>query len=199
MENITRKLLLPVMRVQTYLFAKAQKMLLTACILSIEIFVTKLTQITQITYENTNPTTSKNFKINFACVTNKFIVLCYFFSNESQNIQKFISFFSKLIKTFHDTKLVTSIDYPTFDCDQLICSGLIDKTVRIYDLETNKQIQLFEGHSSEMTIKFIFWDIKDKQQLKILDRHKNSVCGIEFSSFNGSRYFCSESEETVYV
>ncbi|ETN98458.1 hypothetical protein RFI_39040, partial [Reticulomyxa filosa] len=56
---------------------------------------------------------------------------------------------SKLLKTFHGhTSIVYSIDYSTFDDGQYLCSGSNDYTVRIWDAETNKQIQLFKGHAN---------------------------------------------------
>ncbi|ETO06461.1 WD-40 repeat protein, partial [Reticulomyxa filosa] len=106
---------------------------------------------------------------------------------------------SKLIKTFTGhTRCVWSIDYSTFDDSQLICSGSHDNTVRVWDIETNKQIQSFNGHSNwvygvkfsqyysyryrrnvicsssyDKTIRF--WDIKENQQLKIFNGHTDRV------------------------
>ncbi|ETO10888.1 WD-40 repeat protein, partial [Reticulomyxa filosa] len=55
---------------------------------------------------------------------------------------------SKLIKTFDGhTNTVNSIDYSTFDDFQFICSGSDDKTVRVWNIDSNKQIQSFNGHS----------------------------------------------------
>ncbi|ETO35078.1 hypothetical protein RFI_01995, partial [Reticulomyxa filosa] len=108
------------------------------------------------------------------------------------NVFKFDMFCSssKLLKTFTGhTGSVTSIDCSPFGDCQLICSGSEDKTVRVWNVETNKQIQLFNGHSNvvgcarfspyhyhnnhrtvvcsssyDKTIRF--WDIKDNQQLQ---------------------------------
>ncbi|ETO08062.1 hypothetical protein RFI_29328, partial [Reticulomyxa filosa] len=56
---------------------------------------------------------------------------------------------SKLINTFTGhTNYVWSIDYSTFDDYQFICSGSEDNTVRVWDVDNNKQIQLFNGHSN---------------------------------------------------
>ncbi|ETO24180.1 WD repeat-containing protein [Reticulomyxa filosa] len=53
-----------------------------------------------------------------------------------------------LLKTFiGHTDYVYGIDYATFDDGQFICSGSIDKTIRVWDVETIKQIQSFNGHS----------------------------------------------------
>ncbi|ETO25624.1 hypothetical protein RFI_11513, partial [Reticulomyxa filosa] len=111
-----------------------------------------------------------------------------------------------------------NIDYSTFDDTQLLCSGSRDSTVRVWDIETNKQIKLFKGHSSYVfCVKFSqyyycndyrnvicsssndktirFWDIKDDQQLKIFNGHTGGVGGIEFSPFSGGRYLCSGSTD----
>ncbi|ETO31609.1 WD-40 repeat protein [Reticulomyxa filosa] len=127
---------------------------------------------------------------------------------------------AKLINTFTGhTDTVWSIDYSTFDDHQLICSGSFDKTVCVWDMETNKQIQFFNGHSSPVyNVKFSsyhyyyhrrnvicsssqdktirFWDIKDTQQLKILNGHTEDVYDIKFSPFNYGRYLCSGSYDT---
>ncbi|ETO33157.1 hypothetical protein RFI_03951, partial [Reticulomyxa filosa] len=42
--------------------------------------------------------------------------------------------------------IVWSIDYSTFDGNQFICSGSSDRTVRLWDVDNNKQIQSFDGH-----------------------------------------------------
>ncbi|ETN99920.1 WD-40 repeat-containing protein, partial [Reticulomyxa filosa] len=90
-----------------------------------------------------------------------------------------------------------------------------DYTIRLWDIEENNEIQLFYGHSSVNCVKYSpyhyynnsctvicfssndktirFWDIKDDQQLRLLDGHTGTVCGIEFSPFNGGRYLCSGS------
>ncbi|ETO02139.1 WD-40 repeat protein [Reticulomyxa filosa] len=110
------------------------------------------------------------------------------------------------------------IDYTTFNDCQLICSGSADKTVRVWDIETNKQIQLFNGHlgyvysakfssyhnynyhrnvicssSTDKTIRFS--DVNDNQQLQVFNEHTQGVLDIEFSSFNGGRYLCSGSKD----
>ncbi|ETO03547.1 Serine/Threonine protein kinase, partial [Reticulomyxa filosa] len=121
----------------------------------------------------------------------------------------------KLLKTFTGhTAAVYSIDYSAFG-GQFLCSGSYDKTVRIWDVETSKQIQLFSDHSSHVTgAKFSpyhyhynrrnvicsssddktirFWDVKDKQPLKVFNEHTGAVCSIAFSPFDG-RHLCSGS------
>ncbi|ETO19108.1 hypothetical protein RFI_18131, partial [Reticulomyxa filosa] len=128
---------------------------------------------------------------------------------------------SKSLKTFiSHTEAVYSIDNALFDDSQFICSGSKDKTVRVWDIETNKQIQLFKGHSDYVRcVKFSlyhyynhrrhiicsssldktirFWDIKHNQHLQLLNQHKGWVGGIDFSSFNGGRYLCSGSGDNT--
>ncbi|ETO34701.1 hypothetical protein RFI_02389 [Reticulomyxa filosa] len=128
---------------------------------------------------------------------------------------------SKLLKSFTGhTDKVNSIDYSTFDYGQFICSGSHDKTVRVWNIETNKQIQSFNGHSSYVySVKFSpyhyynhccniicsssydgiirFWDIKSNRQLQIFSKHMGWVGSIEFSSFSGGRYLCSGSSDTT--
>ncbi|ETO08129.1 WD-40 repeat protein, partial [Reticulomyxa filosa] len=58
---------------------------------------------------------------------------------------------SKLVNTFTEhTDMVYSIDYLTFGDYQFICSGTYDKTVRVWDVDDNKQIQSFNGHSDSV-------------------------------------------------
>ncbi|ETO07575.1 WD-repeat protein, partial [Reticulomyxa filosa] len=120
---------------------------------------------------------------------------------------------SKLINTFTGhTGWLHSIDYSTFDCDQLVCSGSNDQTVRVWDVDNNKQIQSFNGHSSFVfCVKFSlyhyhnhrqnvicsssydktirFWDFKHNKQLQVFNKLTDGVCGIEFSPFNGGSIF----------
>ncbi|ETO10498.1 G-protein beta WD-40 repeats containing protein [Reticulomyxa filosa] len=124
---------------------------------------------------------------------------------------------SKLLKIFngHNTR-VYSIDNFTFDDCQFICSGSGDRTVRVWDVKTTKQIQSFNEHlsyvfcvkfsqyhyrsnkrtvicssSSDKTIRF--WDIKYNRSFQIFTGHTSSVYGMKFSPFNGGRYLCSGS------
>ncbi|ETO31580.1 Serine/Threonine protein kinase [Reticulomyxa filosa] len=124
---------------------------------------------------------------------------------------------SKLLKTLTGhTDRINSIDYSSFDDNQLLCSGSDDKTVRVWDIENNKQIQSFNGHSSYVyCVKFspyhyynhhrniicsssydiCFWDFKNNQQLKLFKGHTGGINGIEFSSFSNGRYLCSGSAD----
>ncbi|ETO26014.1 WD-40 repeat-containing protein [Reticulomyxa filosa] len=129
---------------------------------------------------------------------------------------------AKSLKIFAGhTDHVKSIDYSTFGDCQFICSGSEDKTIRVWDIESSKQIQLFNGHSGpvycakfspyhyhnhrqnvicsssyDKTIRF--WDFKHNQQLQVFKEHTGWISSIEFSSFNGGRYLCSgERDRTI--
>ncbi|ETO32426.1 WD repeat-containing protein [Reticulomyxa filosa] len=128
---------------------------------------------------------------------------------------------SKLLKTLiGHISYVNSIDYSTFDGDQFICSGSSDSTVRVWDVDTRKQIRLFEEHTSLVyCVKFSryhyhnyhqsvicssshdntirFWDFKDNQQLRILSGHTRGVYVVECSPFNSGRYLCSGSRDAT--
>ncbi|ETO10671.1 WD repeat-containing protein, partial [Reticulomyxa filosa] len=110
---------------------------------------------------------------------------------------------------------VNDIDFSNFN-GQFICSGSDDKTVRLWDIESGKQIRVFNGHltyvycakfslyhrnyhnrnvicssSNDKTIRF--WDIKDNRQLKIFYENTHRIRTIELSTFSGGRYLCSGS------
>ncbi|ETO04371.1 hypothetical protein RFI_33026 [Reticulomyxa filosa] len=128
---------------------------------------------------------------------------------------------SRLINTFTGhTMDVWSIDYSTFDDCQFICSGSTDKTVRVWDVDNNKQIQTFNGHSNYVyCVKFSsyhyhnhrqnvicsssfdntirFWDFKYNKQLQIFNGNTGGVNSIKFSPFTGGRYLCSGSDDNT--
>ncbi|ETO27896.1 G-protein beta WD-40 repeats containing protein [Reticulomyxa filosa] len=128
---------------------------------------------------------------------------------------------SKLRRTFVGHKgHVWSIDYSIFGGNQYLCSGSEDSTVRVWDVKTGKQVQLFKGHSSDVfSVKFSpyhnsyrvvnhcypticsssndktirFWDFKTAKEVQSLNGHTDSVCGIVFSPFSNGQYLCSGS------
>ncbi|ETO07644.1 WD-40 repeat protein [Reticulomyxa filosa] len=132
-----------------------------------------------------------------------------------------ILFFKYLFDTFTGhTNWVNSIDYSTFDDNQFICSGSEDSTIRVWDIETYRQVRLFNQSSSVNCVRFSpyhyynnhrrnvicfssddkaihFYDIKDNRQFQIFNGHTNSVFDIEFSPFNGGRYLCSGSRDNT--
>ncbi|ETO07534.1 WD-40 repeat protein [Reticulomyxa filosa] len=153
------------------------------------------------------------------------IIFFYYFTQTTAifMLDTFLSS-SKLLKTFQGhTDWVWSIDYLTSDIDEFICSGSHDKTVRVWDVNENKQIRSFNGHSDNVyhakfspyhyynnhrsvicsssrdkTIRF--WDIKDNLQLQVFNGHTDGICGITFSSFNGGRYLFSGSwDKTIHL
>ncbi|ETN97555.1 WD-40 repeat-containing protein [Reticulomyxa filosa] len=129
---------------------------------------------------------------------------------------------SKLLKTFTGhTDSVYSIDYSTFDGKQLLCSASCDNTIRVWDVDTNKQVQILnEDLLAVSCVKFSqyyhynygrhiicsvcgedirFWDIKDNRQFQIFSKYEFQVCDIEFSPFNSGRYLCSGSHENTIL
>ncbi|ETO20014.1 WD repeat-containing protein [Reticulomyxa filosa] len=119
-----------------------------------------------------------------------------------------------------DTTILLGIDYAIFDDIQFICSGSQDTKVSVWNIDKNRQIQVFEKHSGCVNcVKFSsyhyhnnhrsvicsssqdktirFWDFKDNQELQLFNGHIGGVSGIEFSSFNGCRYLCSGSFDTT--
>ncbi|ETO33637.1 WD repeat-containing protein [Reticulomyxa filosa] len=124
---------------------------------------------------------------------------------------------SKLLKSLYGHHFcVNSIDYSTYDGYQFICSGSIDNTVCVWDIDNSKQIRSFNEHSSSVScVKFSsyhyhshrqnvicsssgdktirFWDFKRNKQLQIFNGHTYAVCDIVFSQFNCGQYLCSVS------
>ncbi|ETO12673.1 G-protein beta WD-40 repeats containing protein, partial [Reticulomyxa filosa] len=129
---------------------------------------------------------------------------------------------AKLLKICHGhTSTVWSIDYSTFNDGQFLCSGSLDKTIRVWDIKTAKQLKIFHGHSdyvscvkfssyhhynnhslitcsasSDSTIRF--WDFKTEKTFRTFIGHADTVSSIQFSPFNHGRYLCSGSfDETI--
>ncbi|ETO07034.1 WD-40 repeat protein [Reticulomyxa filosa] len=83
-----------------------------------------------------------------------------------------------------------------------ICSGSYDNTVRIWDIETTKQFNVFKGHTDYViSVKYgpnelvntilsgskdksvRLWDIRSDQQIQVFSGHTNQVFAVEYSSF----------------
>ncbi|ETO15336.1 hypothetical protein RFI_22029 [Reticulomyxa filosa] len=115
---------------------------------------------------------------------------------------------------------VRSIDYSAFDDCQFICSGSLDGTVRVWDVDNDILVQSFDEHSSSVNcVKFSsyhyhnyrqnvicsssydktirFWDFKNNEELEIFNERNGTINGIEFSPFNGGRYLCSGSGDNT--
>ncbi|ETO04496.1 WD repeat protein, partial [Reticulomyxa filosa] len=73
---------------------------------------------------------------------------------------------SKLINTFTGhTSCVNSIDYSKFDDCQFICSGSDDTTICVWDVDNNKKIQSFNGHSRPVyCVKFSSYHYHNNRQ-----------------------------------
>ncbi|ETO21183.1 ribosome assembly protein 4 (RSA4) [Reticulomyxa filosa] len=125
-----------------------------------------------------------------------------------------------LQKTFSGhKKCVESIDYSIFDEGRFLCSGSSDKTVRIWDTNTAKQLKIFDGHSASVyCVKFspyhyhnyhqkvigfasgdktiCLWDF-ETTKVQALNGHDRAVRCIQFSPFNGGQYLCSGSDDNT--
>ncbi|ETO18272.1 WD-40 repeat protein [Reticulomyxa filosa] len=81
-----------------------------------------------------------------------------------------------------------------------ICSGSYDKTIRIWDIETTKQLNIFNGHTSWVTcIKYgsnelgilsgsldssiRLWDIRSGKQIQVFNGHTHTISCVEYSPF----------------
>ncbi|ETO33010.1 hypothetical protein RFI_04096, partial [Reticulomyxa filosa] len=91
------------------------------------------------------------------------------------------------------------------------CSGSLDNTVRIWDIETTKQVTVFKGHekavgsvkygSNELRNTILsgaddhsvrLWDIRSCKQIQVFDGHKHWVSAVEYLPFS-SNVICSGS------
>ncbi|ETO04373.1 NACHT and WD40 domain protein [Reticulomyxa filosa] len=83
-----------------------------------------------------------------------------------------------------------------------ICSGSDDETIRIWDIETTKQLNIFKGHkhwirsvkygSNELLNTILsgsndksvcLWDIRSGKQIQVFNGHTDTVLSVEYSSF----------------
>ncbi|ETO00632.1 hypothetical protein RFI_36808, partial [Reticulomyxa filosa] len=91
-----------------------------------------------------------------------------------------------------------------------ICSGSRDRTIRIWDIETTKQFNLFKKHDGVVTsVKYgsnellntilsgsfdksiRLWDIRSGQQTQVFNGHKYFVYAVEYSPFVINNSICN--------
>ncbi|ETO11703.1 WD-40 repeat protein [Reticulomyxa filosa] len=103
-----------------------------------------------------------------------------------------------------------------------ICSGSSDRTIRIWDIETTKQFNVFKGHENWiMSVKYgsdellntilsgsddksvRLWDIRSNQQIQLFNGHQSYVRSVEYSPFviknsiGNSNVICSGSNDNT--
>ncbi|ETO16710.1 hypothetical protein RFI_20630 [Reticulomyxa filosa] len=70
-----------------------------------------------------------------------------------------------------------------------ICSGPWDKTIRIWDIETAKQLSVFKGHkvntilSGSQDNSIRLWDIRSGQQSQVFNGHTSVIWSVGYSPF----------------
>ncbi|ETO04327.1 WD repeat-containing protein [Reticulomyxa filosa] len=100
-----------------------------------------------------------------------------------------------------------------------ICSGSFDQTIRIWDIETTKQVNVLKGHNGYMiSVKYglnelrntilsgsrdksvRLWDIRSVEQIQVFNGHTDYVNTVEYSPFvinNNSKAVGSNSSNVI--
>ncbi|ETO10601.1 hypothetical protein RFI_26776 [Reticulomyxa filosa] len=185
------------------------------------------------THGDEKQTSARSTLVNFISIFQKvyyhFVIRCFMIEQpKEREIQLLVQYWLRTLKiklgwindfdnlVVHYVMSFCYIDYSIFDDNQFMYSGSNDKTIRVWDVDNNKQMQSFNGHSKAVgCVKFSqyhyrihrrhvicsssddktirFWDIKNNQQFQIFDKHTSWVNSIVFSPFNSGRYLCSGS------
>ncbi|ETO34731.1 hypothetical protein RFI_02359 [Reticulomyxa filosa] len=125
---------------------------------------------------------------------------------------KFFPNGSKILSCSNDDT-ITAIEFSP-DGSKIV-SGSVDKTVRLWDVQSGRQIQIFEGHSDNIrgvlfssdgskiisyswdnTIRI--WDILSGKQLQLLEGHSGRVKKVRFSP-DGSKLVSCSSDDTIRI
>ncbi|ETO03316.1 hypothetical protein RFI_34094, partial [Reticulomyxa filosa] len=189
------------------------------------------------THGDEKQTSARSTLVNFISIFQKvyyhFVIRCFMIEQpKEREIQLLVQYWLRTLKiklgwindfdnlVVHYVMSFCYIDYSIFDDNQFMYSGSNDKTIRVWDVDNNKQMQSFNGHSKAVgCVKFSqyhyrihrrhvicsssddktirFWDIKNNQQFQIFDKHRDWVNSIVFSPFNGGRYLCSISSKII--
>ncbi|ETO27679.1 hypothetical protein RFI_09451 [Reticulomyxa filosa] len=128
-------------------------------------------------------------------------------------IARYAKYF-KLLKTFHHhNSVVTRVKFSP-DGSKIVSSSY-DKTIRILDVESGKQIQILKGHSGwvldsqfspkndniilscskDKTIRI--WDIKLGKEKRILEGHLRQVTSASFSPKDNNIIISSSHDKTI--
>ncbi|ETO18739.1 WD-40 repeat protein [Reticulomyxa filosa] len=84
-----------------------------------------------------------------------------------------------------------------------ICSGSCDNTIRIWDIETTKILITLKGHIYSVCVRL--WDIRSGKQIQVFTKHQSHVYSVEYSPFvvnnieigDNSNVICSGSTDNI--
>ena len=98
---------------------------------------------------------------------------------------------------------------------KLVASGSFDNTIKLWDVETGKELRTFYGHTGKvMSVAFSpdgkllasggsdfvirLWDVSTGKQAKVLEYHSNSVNAVRFSP-DGKTIVSGSDDQTVKI